>query len=98
MPEITRKRSGELLRGVFGVLKDHQDGLPAKEILSRIQVLVPPTDFESEDYPNRPGVRRYEKIIRFCTINAVKAGWLVKNRGQWSLTDEGRKAFLQIQD
>jgi hypothetical protein len=23
----------------------------------------------------------------------VKAGWLVKNKGQWSLTDDGRAAY-----
>jgi restriction system protein len=31
--------------------------------------------------------------VRFSTIGAVKAGWLVKNMGQWILTDEGRNAL-----
>jgi len=59
---------------------------------------VPPTPFEASDYPNRPGVRRYEKIIRFSTIPVVKAGWLVKDKGEWSLTDEGRSAFQKFTD
>ena len=29
---------------------------------------MPPTDFESSTYPNRPGIRRYEKIVRFASI------------------------------
>jgi restriction system protein len=98
MAEITRRRSGELVRGVFEILLAHPDGLPAKEVLKRIEGNVPPTPFEASDYPNTPGVRRYERIIRFSTIPTVKAGWLVKDKGEWSLTDEGRMAFHRFSD
>lgn len=98
MAEISRKRVGELQRGVFKVLLDHPDGLPANEILERMEKVVPPTDFEKSDYPKRPGVRRFEKIIRFATIAPVKAEWLIKSKGRWTLTDEGKKAYAQFQD
>ena len=97
MPEITRKRVGELQRGVFKILLDHQDGLPAKEVLERLEKLVPPTEFEKQ-YPNRPGVRRFEKIVRFATIAPVKAGWLIKSKGRWAVTDEGKQAFERFPD
>jgi restriction system protein len=96
MAEISRKRVGELVRGVFHLLLPHPDGLPGKLILERLPTLIPPTDFEQSTYPKRPDIRRYEKIVRFSTINAVKAGWLTKNKGLWSLTDEGRRAFDQF--
>jgi restriction system protein len=54
--EITRKRIGELQRGVFKILLDHPDGLPANEVLEKLESVVSPTDFEKSDYPNRPGV------------------------------------------
>lgn len=98
MAEITRKRSGELVRGVFQILLNHPEGLRAKELLQKLEELVPPTDFEASNYPNRPNVRRYEKIVRFSTIAAVKAGWLVKSKGSWWLTDEGRSALEKFQD
>lgn len=98
MPEVTARRRGELVRGVFRVLAEFPDGLPAKDLLTRLRSVVPPTPFEDSDYPARPGVRRYEKIVRFSTIKAVKAGWLVKEKGRWSLTDEGRKALGTYQD
>jgi restriction system protein len=60
--------------------------------------MVPPTEFEKTTYPRRPDVRRYEKIVRFSTIGPVKAGWLVKNRGQWILTDAGHEAYKQFAD
>lgn len=98
MAEVTARRRGELVRGVFRVLAQFPDGLPAKDVLTRLRSVVPPTPFEDSDYPARPGVRRYEKIVRFSTIKAVKAGWLVKEKGRWLLTDEGRKALEAYQD
>ncbi|HEY7555289.1 MAG TPA: restriction endonuclease [Candidatus Binatia bacterium] len=98
MPEITPRRRGELVRGVFSILLTHPDGLPAKTILEQLQQIVPPTTFEQTTYPRRPDTRRYEKIVRFSTIGPVKAGWLTKDRGNWSLTDEGRKAYERLGD
>ncbi|MCK9276354.1 MAG: Mrr restriction system protein [Syntrophales bacterium] len=98
MAEITKRRLGELVRGVFKILLKHPDGLPAKEVLGQLADIVPPTPFEASMYPNRPNVRRYEKIVRFSTINTVKAGWLLKDKGSWSLTDEGRAAFVKFSD
>jgi restriction system protein len=98
MAEITRRRVGELQRGVFKILLDHPDGLPAKEVLEKLGSVVPPTDFERSEYPNRPGVRRFEKIVRFATIAPVKAGWLIKSKGRWILTSEGKKAYERIPD
>lgn len=98
MAEITRKRVGELMRGVIKILIDSPEGLPAKEVLHRLEQVVPPTEFEKSDYPKHPGIRRFEKMARFATIGPVKAGWLVKSKGHWYVTEEGKKAFNQIKD
>ena len=98
MAEITRKRTGELLRGVFQILSGEPDGLAARDVLKKLEFLVPPTTFENSDYPNRPGVRRYEKIVRFATVSCVKAGWLEKSKGRWLLTEAGKTAFRTITD
>lgn len=98
MAEITKRRTGELIRKVFEILLQHPDGLPAKEVLEQVEKAVSLTDFERSNYPNRPDVRRFEKIVRFGTIAFVKAGWLVKNKGRWSVSEEGIKAYNQIQD
>ena len=98
MAEITRRRAGELVRGVFQILLTQPEAVRAKDVLARLVEVVPPTEFEASTYPNQPSVRRYEKIVRFSTITAVKAGWLVKSKGTWSLTDEGRGAFKKFKD
>jgi len=67
--------------------------MQASQVLKAVEKRVPPTAKEQEDYASTPGVRRYEKIVRFATIGPVKAGWLVKDKGTWTLTDEGRAAY-----
>lgn len=97
-PEITRSRVGALKRGVMQILLGYPDGLQAKTALSELSQIVPPTKFEASDYPNRPGDRRYEKIVRFASIDLVKAGWMTKTKGKWAVTEEGKKAFEQFID
>ena len=82
-----------MLRGVFAVLLDEPDGLTVQEVISRVRRLVPPTAFEAGEYAKTPGAVRYDRQIQFSTIAAVKVGWLIKDRGVWRLTDEGRAAY-----
>ena len=98
MAEVTVHRAGEMLRGLLGILSHEPDGLPVKEVLARLAKAVPPTPFEAADYPNRPGVRRYENYVRFHSISTVKAGWLVKAEGTWFLTDLGKQALTAFPD
>jgi len=55
------------------------------------------TDFEAANYPGSD-VRRFEKTVRFVTINAVKAGWMVKEAGVWTATEDGLAAYAKFSD
>jgi restriction system protein len=98
MSNMSRLRIGELQRGVFKILLEQPEGLAAKEIIKRMEQVVPPTEFEKADYPKHPGIQRFGKIIRFATIGPVKAGWLIKEKGRWYLTEEGKKAYFKFED
>lgn len=98
MPEITQRRQGEMTQALFKILADAPDGLPAREAVDRVEKALQATPFEDSEYPNRPGVRRFPNILRFTTIGPVKAGWMVKQRGTWTVTDEGRRAVEQFPD
>lgn len=95
MGEITLKRRGELTRGVFSILFDEPEGLSTKEIFPRLEKEFPPTAFEQEMLPNHPNIRRYENAVRWSTTTA---GWLVKDRGHWFLTEVGKQAYLSTAD
>jgi len=94
--EITPQRIGELLRIVFDLLWNKSEGMPAAEILAQIPDATALTEYERGYFPSAPNTPRYEKIIRLATIPLVKAGWLVKSRGRWYITDEGRQACKQF--
>ena len=94
--DITPQRTGELLRIVFEMLWNKEDGMPAKEILATIPTVIPLSEYESGTYPSTPEHPRYEVIIRFATLPLAKAGWLVKNKGRWYITDEGRQACKRL--
>lgn len=96
MADITRQRTGELLRKLFEILRAATEGMPANEALAALEASVALSPYEAGEYPS--GGRRFEKIVRFATVDCVKAGWLQKNKGRWSLTDSGWTAYQTYKD
>lgn len=97
MAEVTRKRTGELLRVVFQILLEHPDGIQAGVVLQEMKSRVTLTPYESGEYESGGG-QRVDKIVRFGTVDCVKAGWLTKNKGIWQITPEGKQAFNTLVD
>jgi restriction system protein len=96
MPEITRRRTGELLRHLFEILANQPEGVQARDALAELEKRVNLTEFEKGSYPS--GGRRFDKIVRFATVDCVKAGWLYKNKGRWIVTDDGKLAVEAFPD
>ncbi|MER3443914.1 MAG: restriction endonuclease [Meiothermus sp.] len=96
MAEITRKRTGELLQVLFRILLAHPNGLPAAEALKQLRKQIPLTDYEQGYYPS--GGQRFDKIVRFATIDVVKAGWMEKHKGNWIITPSGKDALSRYKD
>jgi restriction system protein len=97
MAEVTRRRTGEFLRTLFAILKDCPDGMQARDALAALQAKMTLSDYEAGEYPSGGGLR-FTKIVRFATVDCVKAGWLVKQKGKWSVTSEGLRALKDIRD
>jgi restriction system protein len=96
MAEITRRRTGEFLRALLEILLKHPEGLQAREALGQLEQRVKLSEYERG--LNKSGGRRFETIVRFATVDLVKSGWLVKSKGKWSITEEGRAALQKYQD
>lgn len=96
MAEITRRRTGELLRELFSLLIAAPEGLRASSALEALAGRVTLSPYEAANYES--GVRRFDKIVRFATVDCVKAGWLLKDKGIWSITDDGRRAHAELSD
>ncbi len=89
MAHVPKVRFAEYVWGVFGILANAPDGLQAKDVIARLEQQLDLTDFERAEYPSAPGVRRFNKLVRFATISSVKAGWMLKEKGMWTLTRDG---------
>lgn len=96
MPTI--QRLGELQKTVLEVLRDNPDGIPAREAIAEAAKRVELNDEELDHYASSPGVRKFDKIVRFATIRSVKAGWMLKEKGGWSITHEGLEALTAHPD
>ena len=89
-PNISRQRTGKLMRTLFEILLENPDGIQARDAIAELEKRVPPTEYEQGSFPS--GGRRYEKIARFATVDLTKAAWMQKNKGIWSPTEAGRDA------
>lgn len=96
MAEVTKARTGQFVRKLFEILLAQPDGMRAADALAALSKAVHLTDYEAGEYDS--GGRRFEKIVRFATVDCVKAGWLLKEKGIWSVTDQGEQAFRTIRD
>lgn len=97
MAEVTKKRTGELLRKLFEILLTSPDGLQAGLALKKLADSVTLSSYEAGVY-EASGDRRFEKIVRFATVDCVKAGWMLKHKGTWIVTPTGAEAYNSITD
>ena len=88
---ITRERTGLLLQTLFKVLLEHSDGMAARNALEIVANRIQLTPHEAGEYET--GGRRFDKILRFATVDAVKAGWMIKTKGTWAITEAGQDAL-----
>ena len=96
MAEITRRRTGEFLRELFSILMVTPEGMRATDALQVLASRFTLTPYEAGYYES--GSRRFEKIVRFATVDCVKAGWMVKDKGIWTVTDAGEAAHTELPD
>lgn len=96
MPNVTRKRTGEFVRKLFEILLKQPAPMPARDALGSLAKQFQLTEYESGAYPS--GGRRFENIVRFATVDCAKAGWILKSKGGWSITEAGKAAYKDHTD
>lgn len=96
MAEITRKRTGEFLLGLFNNLIKAGGPIKAADAIVQLRNQFSLTDYERGLYPS--GGMRFDKIVRFATVDCVKAGWMEKHKGHWVVTDLGKEAVAKFKD
>jgi hypothetical protein len=70
--------------------------LNAGEVLAEATARVPFSDHEATLLSG--GIPRGHKTLTSATAKLVKAGWLVKGRSGWTITDDGMRATVAFPD
>lgn len=88
---ITRERTGLILQELLKVLWAFADGIQAEKAIDMVASRIKLTEHEKGEYEN--GSCRFDKILLFCTMDAVKAGWMTKDNDIWTVTPKGKAAL-----
>ena len=87
------------LKSVLDVLTEGTwtgDALNAGGVLAEATVRVPFSPHEAELLSG--GIPRGHKTLTSATAKLVKAGWLVKGRSGWTITEDGMRATVAFAD
>jgi restriction system protein len=95
MAQITRERTASIQKGILEILSRRSEPIHVNQVLEELETILPSNEYEQGTYETTGGIRR-PKIVRFSTIGLVKAGWIQKNKGSWSITQEGRDALIKF--
>lgn len=76
----------------FIILKENDGQMRGKEVIERIQERLKFNEWETATY-EKSGYIRWKSILRFYSINCIKAGFMRRKKGVWILTEEGEKAI-----
>lgn len=87
----TKVSAQKTIHATFQALKAAGGELTSKDVHDAIQKKVKFNEWETGTY-EKSGYLRWKSVLAFYSIDAVKAGYLLKDKGVWILTDEGHIA------
>ena len=99
MAKSTAENTFLRLKTVLDVLTEgvwSGDALNAGQVLAEATARVPFNEHEAELLSG--GIPRGHKTLTSATAKLVKAGWLVKGRSGWTITEEGMRATVAFPD
>ena len=86
------ERVGEIMKIVLTELKKAGGEAKLKDLFERSEPRLNLSEYEKAVHENS-GYIRWRSVVHFYSIDCVKAGYLQKASGRWSLTPEGEKAL-----
>ncbi|QCO97203.1 glycosidase [Arthrobacter sp. 24S4-2] len=99
MPTAIADTTTVRLKSVLDILAESvlsRETLGAGAVLAQATVRVPLNEKESELLSG--GIPRGHKALTSATSKLVKAGWLVKGRSGWTITEDGLRATVAFPD
>lgn len=90
-------RQQEAVFDALLLIKQNGGQMRSGDIFTELGKSFPQSTYETEQ--TKSGNQRWESWLAFYSIDAVKAGFLIKDKGMWHITDEGEKSLaLSLED
>ena len=90
--ETSRHLAARVVFAALEILKEKGGQLPGREVIAEVEKRIPLDDWARATY-EKSGYVRWQSILHFFSIDCIKAGYLVKNKGVWYITPEGENAL-----
>lgn len=88
----SKKLASKTLFEAFKILKEAGGQMRGFDVIEAIKKRLSFDEWETHRY-EATGYIRWESILHFFTIDAVKAGYMQKTKGIWILTKEGEESM-----
>ena len=85
--------ASKLMFTALSLLRDEGAAIKAAALLDALGEKLTFDDWALELIESN-GLPRWRMYAQFFSVDAVKAGFLLKDRGMWSLTESGKQALL----
>jgi 5-methylcytosine-specific restriction enzyme B len=88
----TKQTAAKTIYAALRILKDSGGSMKGSDLLDNMKQNLTFSEWEEGIYPST-GTPRWITCFQFYTIDSVKAGFLQKSKGVWSITAEGEQAL-----
>ena len=89
---LSKKTASKVIFETFKILKEAGGQMRGSEVIDILSKTISFDEWELHRF-EKTGSLRWEVVLKFYSINAMKAGYLLKNKGIWILTPEGEDAM-----
>ncbi len=88
----TFQTAAKAMHAALTILKKNGGSMPSRQLMDEVgkQINLTPWELETTSH----GGIRWQNVYHFCSVDYVKAGFIVKKNGAWYLTPDGEKALL----
>lgn len=88
----SRELAAKVIFSAFQILQERGGELAGRDIIAEIERRVSLDDWATQTY-EKTGYVRWQSVLHFFSIDCIKAGFLLKKKGVWYLTNEGEQAL-----
>lgn len=88
----SKKLASRVIHEALKVLKEAGGSLKGYDVVERVRGRLVFDEWALHRY-EKTGYIRWESMLHFFSIDCMKAGYLQKNKGTWTITPEGEQAL-----